>query len=59
MKSQYKKLYDALKLNEDKYVILKKNIYEEYRVRLIELLSKKDRDERTVGKIEATLERFI
>lgn len=51
MKSQYKKLYDALKLNEDKYEILKKKIYEEYRSRLIDLMAKKDRDERTVNKI--------
>ena len=51
MKAQYKKLYDALKLNEDKYEILRKKIYDEYRVRLIELMSKKDKDERTVAKI--------
>ena len=59
MKNQYKKQYDALKLNEEKYEILKKKVFEEYRSRLIDLLSKKDRDERTLGKVEATLERFI
>ena len=44
MKAQYKKLYDALKLNEDKYELLKKKIYEEYRARLISLINKKDKD---------------
>lgn len=43
MKNQYKKLYDSVKFNEEKYSILKKKIYEEYRGRIIELLIKKDK----------------
>ncbi len=35
MKAQYKKLYDSLKLSEEKYEILRKKIYEEYRARII------------------------
>lgn len=59
MKAQYKKLYDSLKLSEEKHEILRKKIYEEYRSRIIDLISKKDRDEYTVAKIEAVLERFV
>lgn len=51
MKNQYRKLFDSLKLSEEKYEVLRKKIYEEYRARIIDLISKKDRDEYTVAKI--------
>lgn len=44
MKSQYKKLNDALKLSEQKYDLLKKKIYEEYRARIIDVLNKKEKN---------------
>lgn len=44
MKNQYKKLNDALKLSEQKYDLLKKKIYEEYRARIIDFLNKKEKN---------------
>ena len=43
MKSQYKKLNEAIKFEEQKFDLLKKKIYEEYRSRIIDNLNKKDR----------------
>ena len=43
MKSQYKKLNEAMKLSEQKFDLLKKKIYEEYRARIIDNLNKKDK----------------
>ena len=54
MKNQYKKLFDALKLNEQKYELLKKKIYEEYRARLIEIFGQKEK-ENQVQQLEKTL----
>jgi hypothetical protein len=58
MRAQSKKMNEALKLSEEANRLLKAKIYEEYRVRLIELMNKKG-DENTVGKVEAVLERFV
>ena len=49
MRSQYKKLHESLKLSNEKFTILKKKIYEEYRHRIVDLLSKKDKE--TIIKI--------
>ena len=57
MKSQYKKLNEAIKFEEQKFQLLKKKIYEEYRSRIIDNLNKKDRH--SVNQIETILERFI
>jgi hypothetical protein len=43
MKSQYKKLNEAIKLSEQKFELLKKKIYEEYRSRIVDTLNKKDK----------------
>lgn len=47
MKKQHKKQHEALKFNEEKYDILKRKIYEEYRSKIIELLNKKDKSKIT------------
>lgn len=57
MKSQYKKLNDALKLSEQKHDFLKKKIYQEYRARIIEALNKKEKN--NIAQLQTTLERFI
>ena len=47
MKKQYNKQVENIKFLEDKYEILKKKIYREYRTRIVELVnessSKKDK----------------
>ena len=57
MKSQYKKLNEAMKLSEQKFDLLKKKIYEEYRARIIDNLNKKDKQ--SIDQLETILERFI
>ena len=49
MKNQYKKLHDTLSISQEKFEILKKKIYEEFRSRIIGILNAKEKD--TVGKI--------
>lgn len=56
MRSQYKKLNDAVKLQEQKYELLKRKIYEEYRAKIVDILGKK---EKGLAQLESTLERFI
>jgi hypothetical protein len=55
MRDQYKKMYEALRLSDEVNRTLKIKIYQEYRSRIIDLLSKKDKDDLTVSKIEAVL----
>lgn len=57
MRNQYKKLNDHIRLCEQKYELLKKKIYEEYRAKIIEVLSKKEKN--SLPQLEATLERFV
>ena len=57
MKSQHKKLSEAVKLSEQRFELLKKKIYDEYRTRVIENLNKKDKH--SIGQLETLLERFI
>jgi hypothetical protein len=52
-------LYSAFQLSGEANKILRVQIYQEYRSRIIDLISKKDRDEITLGRIEAVLERFV
>ena len=53
MRNQYKKLNDHIRLLEQKYDLLKKKIYGEYRAKIIDMLSKKDKN--SISQIEATL----
>jgi uncharacterized membrane protein len=43
MRSQYKKLNDHIKLNEQKHELLKRKIYEEYRAKIVEALGRKEK----------------
>lgn len=57
MKTQYTKLNETIRLWEKRHEALKKKIYEEYRAKIIDVLSKKERN--SIGQIEAVLERFV
>lgn len=45
MKIQYKKLHDSLQISQDRFEILKKKIYEEYRSRIIGMINSKERSD--------------
>lgn len=51
MKNQYSKQYDALKLAEEKFNLLKRKIYEEYRSRIIGVISNKNKDDKLITRI--------
>lgn len=51
MKNQYSKQYDALKLAEEKFSLLKKKIYEEYRSRIIGVIANKNKDDKLITRI--------
>ena len=57
MKTQYTKLNETIRLWERRHDALKKKIYEEYRAKIIDVLSKKEKN--TISQLEAVLERFV
>ncbi len=57
MKTQYRKMYDAIKFSEEKFNIFKDKVYQEYRAKIIEIINKKDKQ--AVHKLETVLERYI
>lgn len=50
MRNQYKKLNDTLAISQEKYEILKRKIYEEYRSRIIGILTTKEKID-NIGRI--------
>jgi hypothetical protein len=57
MKVQFKKLNETIQLCHEKYDLLKRKVYNEYRTKLSELIGKKDRS--LLPRIEQLLEKFI
>lgn len=57
MKAQFKKLNETIQLCHEKYELLKKKVYNEYRSKLSDLLGKKDRSQ--LPRLEQLLEKFV
>lgn len=47
MKKQHRDQHEALKMSQEKFEILKKKIYEEYRTKIVEAINKKDQSKIT------------
>lgn len=57
MRIQFKRLNETIQLSHDKYDLLKRKVYKEYRSKLVDLIGKKDKT--LISRIEQLLERFI
>jgi hypothetical protein len=51
MRKQYNKLKESLRFSDDRYEILKKKVYREYRTRIVELLNGSKKDKMLISKI--------
>ena len=56
MRSQYSRLQTALHFSNEKYEVIKKKVYNEYRFRIVNLLNGKATD---INRLEVLLERFV
>lgn len=61
MRNQFKKLNEALLISQSKFDLLRKKIYEQYRSRIISILTEKEKNENIskILKLESVLERFV